>query len=52
MIAKRIRRSSLPPLVLGIHWAFDKTEGIAQGRRVADYVFANAFAPLPRTQSR
>lgn len=30
-------------IYLGIHWAFDKTEGIRQGRRVADYVFANAF---------
>jgi hypothetical protein len=33
-------------IYLGIHWAFDKTEGIAQGRRVADYVFQNAFIPL------
>jgi hypothetical protein len=32
-------------IYLGIHWAFDKTEGIAQGRRVADYVFNNAFTP-------
>ena len=32
-------------IYLGIHWAFDKTEGIAQGRRVADYVFDNAFLP-------
>jgi hypothetical protein len=32
-------------IYLGIHWAFDKTEGIAQGRQVADYVFANAFTP-------
>ena len=39
-------------IYLGIHWAFDKTEGIAQGRRVADYVFANAFGRLPRTRSR
>src|SRR5881628_2894363 len=30
-------------IYLGIHWLFDKTEGIAQGRRVADYVFKNAF---------
>lgn len=30
-------------IYLGIHWAFDKTEGIAQGRRVANYVFTNAF---------
>jgi hypothetical protein len=32
-------------IYLGIHWAFDKTEGSIQGRRVADYVFANAFMP-------
>ncbi len=31
---------------LGIHWAYDKTEGIKQGRRVADYVFTHAFRPL------
>ena len=33
-------------IYLGIHWAFDKTEGIAQGRRVADYVMKNVFTPL------
>lgn len=31
-------------IYLGIHWSFDKTEGIAQGRRVADYVFDHIFA--------
>jgi len=30
-------------IYLGIHWAFDKTEGINQGRRIADYVFDHAF---------
>jgi hypothetical protein len=30
-------------IYLGIHWAFDKTEGIAQGRKVADYIYDNAF---------
>lgn len=30
-------------IYLGIHWAFDKTEGIAQGRRVADYVGSRLF---------
>jgi hypothetical protein len=30
-------------IYLGIHWAFDKTEGIAQGRRVANEVFDNLF---------
>ena len=32
-------------IYLGIHWSFDKTAGIAQGRRVANYVFRNAFRP-------
>jgi hypothetical protein len=32
-------------MYLGIHWAFDKTEGIALGRRVADEVCENAFVP-------
>jgi hypothetical protein len=34
-------------IYLGIHWSFDKTEGIALGREVADWVFDHAFAPLP-----
>jgi hypothetical protein len=33
-------------IYLGIHWAFDKTRGIAQGRHVADYVFDHAFTPV------
>ncbi len=33
-------------IYLGIHWRFDKTEGIAQGRRVADYVFDHALTPV------
>ena len=32
-------------IYLGIHWAFDKTQGIIQGRSVANYIFANAFTP-------
>jgi len=39
-------------IYLGIHWAFDKTEGIEQGRSVADYVFANAFTPLHPSNHR
>jgi hypothetical protein len=35
-------------IYLGIHWAFDKSEGIAQGRRVADLVFDHAFVPVHR----
>jgi hypothetical protein len=30
-------------IYLGIHWSFDKTEGINQGRRIANYVFDHAF---------
>ena len=33
-------------IYLGIHWAFDKTAGIAQGRRIADHVFDTGFTPL------
>ncbi|MBI3802171.1 MAG: phosphatase PAP2 family protein [Nitrospirae bacterium] len=36
-------------IYLGIHWAFDKTEGIGQGRQIANYVFQNAFVPLRDT---
>jgi PAP2 superfamily len=32
-------------IYLGIHWSFDKTAGIAQGRRIANHVFRNAFRP-------
>lgn len=35
-------------IYLGIHWVFDKTAGIAQGRQIADYVFRRAFV-VPRT---
>ena len=35
-------------IYLGIHWAFDKTEGISHGRHVADYVSRDAFQPLRR----
>jgi hypothetical protein len=33
-------------IYLGIHWRFDKTAGIAQGRKVADYVVNHAFRPI------
>ena len=35
-------------IYLGVHWVFDKTASIALGRRVADYVFDNAFVPVRR----
>lgn len=33
-------------IYLGIHWSYDKTEGIAQGRKVANWVFTHAFLPV------
>lgn len=33
-------------IYLGIHWAFDKTTGISDGNRIADYVFTHAFQAL------
>ena len=30
-------------IYLGIHWSFDKTEGIELGNKVGDYVFEHAF---------
>jgi hypothetical protein len=35
-------------IYLGIHWRFDKTAGIAQGRKVADWVFDHTFQPILR----
>jgi hypothetical protein len=35
-------------IYLGIHWAFDSTQGIAQGRAVADFVMGHAFEPERR----
>jgi hypothetical protein len=32
-------------IYLGIHWGFDKDEGIQQGRRIADLVFQNLYRP-------
>lgn len=32
-------------IYLGIHWSFDKTEGIRMGNRVADHVMANVYLP-------
>ena len=32
-------------IYLGIHWSFDKVEGIRMGRSIADLVFATLFRP-------
>ncbi|MCL4501972.1 MAG: phosphatase PAP2 family protein [Deltaproteobacteria bacterium] len=35
-------------IYLGIHWRFDKNKGIAQGRRLGDYVWPRIFQPQRR----
>jgi hypothetical protein len=32
-------------IYLGIHWSFDKSEGITQGERVGDFVFDHVYQP-------
>jgi hypothetical protein len=34
-------------IYLGIHWAFDKTEGITQGNDVGNWTFDHVYQPLP-----
>jgi hypothetical protein len=36
-------------IYLGIHWAFDRDEGIKQGDAVANYIFENSLKPNPKT---
>ncbi|PZR92600.1 MAG: hypothetical protein DLM68_02020 [Hyphomicrobiales bacterium] len=33
-------------IYMGIHWQFDADEGIKQGNKVGDFVFAHAFQPV------
>lgn len=35
-------------IYLGIHWKFDKEQGIKQGKSIADYVFQNYLRPQGR----
>lgn len=32
-------------IYLGIHWSFDKTNGIKMGNKIADYIFDNLYVP-------
>ncbi|HWO00659.1 MAG TPA: phosphatase PAP2 family protein [Blastocatellia bacterium] len=38
-------------IYLGIHWVFDKVQGIAQGRNVGHFVFKRVFQPLPAAKA-
>ncbi len=39
-------------IYLGIHWPWDKTEGITQGQKIADYVFTHAFTPVTKKKKK
>jgi hypothetical protein len=32
-------------IYLGIHWSFDKSDGITQGQQIADYVWFRTYLP-------
>jgi hypothetical protein len=36
-------------IYLGIHWAFDKTAGIAQGNKIANWAYDHFLQPVDRT---
>jgi membrane-associated phospholipid phosphatase len=39
-------------IYLGIHWQFDADQGILEGNKVGDWVFANAFQPVSVAAAR
>jgi len=39
-------------IYLGIHWSFDKTQGIAQGRKISKFIFKTAFLPSGKAKSK
>jgi hypothetical protein len=45
MLSQAEEENAQSRIYLGIHWAFDKTAGIAQGRSIADEVFSKAARP-------
>ncbi len=45
MLSQAEEENAQSRIYLGIHWEFDKTAGIAQGRSIADEVFSKAARP-------
>jgi hypothetical protein len=46
-LSQAIEENGQSRIYLGIHWAFDKNEGIAQGTAIADFIFAHTLRAKP-----
>jgi hypothetical protein len=44
--------NAMSRIYLGIHWIFDQRDGTVLGRRLAEYVAANMFQPVPEPGSQ
>ena len=44
---RRLCRRGQSRIYLGVHWGFDRDEGIKSGKNVADYVFDNFLQLAP-----
>jgi hypothetical protein len=49
-LSQAIEENGQSRIYLGIHWAFDKTAGIAQGTDLADYIFEHTMRAKPIEQ--
>lgn len=47
-LSQAIEENGQSRIYLGIHWQFDKTQGILQGEQIADYVSQHFALPLKR----
>lgn len=50
-LSQAIEENGQSRIYLGIHWKFDKVEGIRQGSAIADYVFNHALLPVKHGHS-
>jgi hypothetical protein len=49
-LSQAIEENGQSRIYLGIHWSFDKTEGIKQGNAIADWTFTHALRARPKIQ--
>src|SRR5262249_896879 len=51
-LSQAIEENGQSRIYLGIHWTFDKTNGIDQGTRIADYIFGHTLRAKVSVQQR